>query len=367
MEKKFKYYLAIVAAILLVTAGAIWGGAMNVFGDTGAAWLGSIGTIFTLAFLIVQNTSQAKEIAEERAKREDHENKQQQMWDEQKKMLHFERAVKHRELFEQLLNEIEKFYEGTIEFKNRSQLYRLIFTQNIPSNDHSSYQYHLEQSTLENDHIFLRENRMKNEIYELMKNPNSIIDLDHLDNLYERLINCYGINIIRPPMCGDFLNNRCIVFNIFDADKIHSTISAIGYKLKEFCGLELQLERVGGFHSHLDVFKVLVNLYKQHKYYHYHSLHLGHHDIVLVIYELTNIIGLIPGNYSIHEVFSQAMVTRNQSGLLYDMENKTCIESFMKEVCLELAFVNGLLPSDQQKVDNLRIKIENKLRQANLA
>lgn len=128
MQKEFKYYLMIIAAVLLVVIGAIWGGAMKVFGDTGAAWLGSVGTISTLAFLIYQNTSQAKEIRDERAKREAHEAKQQNMWNEQREMLIFQKLQTHKSLFNDLLDELEKRF--CITFFDRTGLYKKIFPSN---------------------------------------------------------------------------------------------------------------------------------------------------------------------------------------------------------------------------------------------
>lgn len=128
MDKGIKYYLMIIAAILLVVVGAIWGGAMKVFGDTGAAWLGSVGTISTLAFLIYQNTSQAKEIREERQKREDHEEKQQEMWEEQRKMLTFQKLQMHKSLFNELLSELENSLKIT--FYDRTGFYKKIFFDN---------------------------------------------------------------------------------------------------------------------------------------------------------------------------------------------------------------------------------------------
>lgn len=128
MDKEFKYYLAIVAAILLVIVGAVWGGAMGVFGDTGAAWLGSVGTISTLAFLIYQNTSQAKEIREERQKREAHEKKQQEMWQQQRENLTFQKLQMHKQEFNNLLDELSQRF--AITFFDRTKLYNNIFPNN---------------------------------------------------------------------------------------------------------------------------------------------------------------------------------------------------------------------------------------------
>ncbi|EKO3466470.1 hypothetical protein U2G54_000968 [Vibrio fluvialis] len=90
--------------------------------------LGSLATALTLVFLIVQNTSQAKEIKEERQKREAHEEKQQEMWKEQRKNITFTNLLTHKSLFHDMLNDIEK--NLNVAFFDRTGLYKDIFLVN---------------------------------------------------------------------------------------------------------------------------------------------------------------------------------------------------------------------------------------------
>ncbi|MCZ8502585.1 hypothetical protein O9853_19395 [Vibrio lentus] len=73
-----------------------------------ATWFAAAGTILTLAFLINQHMQLKSMQDTERADRENHEKKQQEMWQEQKEMLSFQKFQVHKEEFNKLLDQLEK-------------------------------------------------------------------------------------------------------------------------------------------------------------------------------------------------------------------------------------------------------------------
>lgn len=114
--------------------------------DTGdlATWFAAAGTILTLAFLINQHMQLKSMQDTERADRENHEKKQQEMWQEQKEMLSFQKFQVHKEEFNKLLDQLEKNFPK-IKFNDRIYLYQILF----PGNDFMSSSVKLrENSTL---------------------------------------------------------------------------------------------------------------------------------------------------------------------------------------------------------------------------
>lgn len=83
--------------------------------------LAALGTVSTLGFLVYQNTIQAKELKDERKKREDHEAKQQEL-------LTFQKYEMHKAAFHSTLTQLED--DPHIKFFDREGLYESIFPKN---------------------------------------------------------------------------------------------------------------------------------------------------------------------------------------------------------------------------------------------
>ncbi|EPT8452231.1 hypothetical protein ACVS4I_003061 [Vibrio fluvialis] len=103
--------------------------------DAPANWVSAIGTamaalgtVLTLGFLIYQNIELRRSQQEETLKREAHEEKQQNMWNEQREMLTFEKLKMHKQEFNALLDELEQRLE--VKFFDRIKLYLSIFPKN---------------------------------------------------------------------------------------------------------------------------------------------------------------------------------------------------------------------------------------------
>ena len=92
-----------------------------------ATWVASIGTVSTLGFAIRQNRILREEQKLDRKEREEHENKQRQMWDEQLSMLKLEQYEKHFSQFTAVLNELKFDHGNVYRFKKTTELYRKIF------------------------------------------------------------------------------------------------------------------------------------------------------------------------------------------------------------------------------------------------
>lgn len=111
-----------------------------------ATWVAAFGTLFTLGFLINQHkqlhdeqkkekidrkresSQQQNALREERKKRESHERQQKEMWAEQNQMFTFQKYKEHKNLFYDMLNELEREYN--IKFFDRSGFYSSIFQSN---------------------------------------------------------------------------------------------------------------------------------------------------------------------------------------------------------------------------------------------
>ncbi|MEZ8696371.1 hypothetical protein AB6D84_04570 [Vibrio lentus] len=105
----------------------------NAFGSW-AAWFAAFGTIGTLVFLVKQHNqmrkeqkAQQNELISERLKREEHERKQQDMWQEQRELLKVQKLQIHRELFFEKLSEIELSANTHFEFYEKGILHDSLF------------------------------------------------------------------------------------------------------------------------------------------------------------------------------------------------------------------------------------------------
>lgn len=221
----------IIAAVLLVVVGAIWGGAMKVFGDTGAAWLGSVGTISTLAFLIYQNTSQAKEIREERAKREAHEAKQQNMWNEQREMLVFQKLQTHKSLFNDLLDELESSY--TVTFIDRSDFYKKIFP------DNNFYSFSVDCDSV---NVLCRTRNVLDKTFEQLSNTSEMYSFSfvkhHLHSIKDVCLNLH-LRLPNDKLFGDVILHpeQIVVTNVFNSLEFIIKYQNILKRLCDFSGI----------------------------------------------------------------------------------------------------------------------------------
>lgn len=117
------------------------------FGDL-ATWVAAFGTVLTLGFAIRQNRQlreeQNKEKLErkaeenkhkhnlkvERDKREEHERKQQNMWQEQNEHLSFKKFQTHKTMFTEMLHELENKFKDEFYFYDIDGLYEELFPKN---------------------------------------------------------------------------------------------------------------------------------------------------------------------------------------------------------------------------------------------
>lgn len=129
--------LLIGSIVLLVgiLVGSFWLGNTSEW----ATPLGSLGTAGTLIFLIIQNI--------ELRKRQDAEqNQKDEIWKEQKEMLHFQKYQEHKKAFLEHIEYLESLYTHKLKFKHKSSLYSKVFPLNSFENCQSSID-ELESST----------------------------------------------------------------------------------------------------------------------------------------------------------------------------------------------------------------------------
>ncbi|KKA45125.1 hypothetical protein [Salinivibrio sp. KP-1] len=90
--------------------------------------LAAVGTLGTLIFLIRESFRTKKEQKQIRKEQRVYQEKQDKLWDEQNKLIAFQRYTGHRESFEKLLSNIEKAHE--LNFYDSEKLYRNLFPNN---------------------------------------------------------------------------------------------------------------------------------------------------------------------------------------------------------------------------------------------
>lgn len=255
MPNGFKYYFLVVAAVLLLITGAVWGGAMNVFLDTGGAWLGSIGTVLTLAFLIVQNRSQAKEIKEEREKRESHETEQQRMWKEQREMLTFQKLQMHKSLFNDLLDELEGNLNVT--FFDRTGMYKKFFPYNgfnqFYAVVHPQEIKNIQAGSLQDCKV------LHSRVINNLKDYESIQSKDFVYGHLQDLLRFGSLLHLTLPNEHQFGDITCmigsedvLITNIFEPHKTISTYEQVLQRLCDFVELKHSSSRMfwgGGFYQ----------------------------------------------------------------------------------------------------------------------
>ncbi|MEQ6344895.1 hypothetical protein [Vibrio cyclitrophicus] len=148
--------------------GSFWlNGSTNWLFDL-IATLGSIATAGSFIYIILDNRKlrlaqdnetyerkkeehkQRKELNIERKKREEHELKQQQLWEEQMAMAAFEKYQRHQVMFDSLLDSLELKHNHLFKFVDRIALYELLFPSNTPTyceyyieNFYSSFQEYI--------------------------------------------------------------------------------------------------------------------------------------------------------------------------------------------------------------------------------
>ncbi|MDK9759437.1 hypothetical protein KIV40_29945, partial [Vibrio sp. D173a] len=133
--------LLIGSIVLLVgiLIGSFWLGNTSEW----ATPLGSLGTAGTLIFLIFQNI--------ELRKRQDAEqNQQDEIWKEQKEMLHFQKYQEHKKAFLEHIDYLESLYTHKLHFKHKSSLYSKVFPLNSFENCQSSIDELESSSALKN-------------------------------------------------------------------------------------------------------------------------------------------------------------------------------------------------------------------------
>ncbi|ENY7807897.1 hypothetical protein WOC12_00525 [Vibrio parahaemolyticus] len=237
----FKYYLLVVAAVLLLIVGAVWGGAMTVFLDTGGSWLGSIGTVLTLVFLIVQNRSQAKEIKEEREKREHHETEQQKMWAQQREMLLFQKLQMHKSLFNDLLDELEDSLKVT--FFDRTGMYKKFFPHNgfnqFSAVIHAQDIEDIQAGSLQDCKV------LHHRVISELRNHKFIQSKDFFHNHLHDLLRFGSLLHLKLPNESQFGSitymygsEDILVTNIFEPHKVISTYEKVLQRLCDFAELK---------------------------------------------------------------------------------------------------------------------------------
>ncbi|MBY8196089.1 hypothetical protein KW533_04205 [Vibrio fluvialis] len=196
--------------------------------------LAAVGTVFTLCFLIYQNASQAKEIKNERAKREAHEDEQKQMWKEQREMLVFQKLQTHKGMFNDLLNEIE--HDLNVKFEDRLGLYRKIF----PNNDLALFDITTISKDTNRSHLIesgaLFTKISKYEKSEILQADKLLIDLLNLSSHLH--LSFPNNNYFGDITTGDDISPIVIV-NIFALSETISIYQQVFEKLYDFCGMRL--------------------------------------------------------------------------------------------------------------------------------
>ena len=124
----FFIFIAFISGMLGIWVGVIfiplfWEGLAfkdNIFSGIGT-WIGSIGTIGTLLYLIYQNNQL-------RDNQKQTNEKQQEMWDSQREIIAFQKLQTHKKEFNAILDDLESNFP--IIFVNRANFYRNIFPNN---------------------------------------------------------------------------------------------------------------------------------------------------------------------------------------------------------------------------------------------
>ncbi|ENY8010253.1 hypothetical protein ACF1UB_001239 [Vibrio fluvialis] len=210
--------------------------------------LGSLATALTLVFLFVQNMSQAKELKEERDDRKAHEDAQKNMWQEQREMLTFQKLQMHKSMFNDLLNEVERFHG--VSFYDRVGLYKKCF----PNNNLGHFNDTL-QSSLSN-----KNNNGLSECADLFlkavgnKGQKPYLGNDLLQALMQ-LSQKLHLSLPNKNNFGDISlgvgNNTLLITNIFSLSRTITIYTHTFERLYDFCGLEFDYEIAGhNFDTH---------------------------------------------------------------------------------------------------------------------
>ncbi|WBA11418.1 hypothetical protein [Salinivibrio kushneri] len=144
--KENKWFIFTV--LLSAAFGVILGGVTlpyvfhsNIESNEVANWssvLAAVGTLGTLIFLIRESFRTKKEQKHIREEQRVYQEKQDKLWDEQNKLIAFQRYTGHRESFEKLLRKIEKTHQ--LSFYDSEELYRNLF----PNNGFSQCEFKIE-------------------------------------------------------------------------------------------------------------------------------------------------------------------------------------------------------------------------------
>lgn len=119
MQKEFKYYLMIIAAVLLVVIGTIWGGAMTASQTTWATWISAVGALLAAIGAIFAANFTRKTLIFLTRQHQD-----------QQALQRIQMYQAHKEAFMKLLDELEETYENRYRFTDRDRFYRSIFPEN---------------------------------------------------------------------------------------------------------------------------------------------------------------------------------------------------------------------------------------------
>ncbi|MBL4830901.1 MAG: hypothetical protein JKY55_13585 [Aliivibrio sp.] len=143
--KRFDFNEVVVGFLLLfigILIGSFWFSDIVESFVKGAATLGSLATAATLIVLIIQNIQIRKNQASQDDRIQKNDNKQHQMWDEQKMMLSFQKYQMHQKSFNDLLDDLENTHQNlNIKFYERPDLYKKLF----PKNNVNSLDFHSSQ------------------------------------------------------------------------------------------------------------------------------------------------------------------------------------------------------------------------------
>ncbi|ELV8647948.1 hypothetical protein QNE85_003234 [Vibrio fluvialis] len=218
--------------------------------DAPANWVSAIGTamaalgtVLTLGFLIYQNIELRRSQQEETLKREAHEEKQQNMWNEQREMLTFEKLKMHKQEFNALLDELERKF--TVTFFDRTALYKGIF----PNNRLQSSEINI---VIRNNDLnaLHKASELYAELFTLINRieSNQVTAAQEVD-VADSFIRCSGklryylkIEIPNNDYFGDITigegRDRFIITNVFSSLKSTSVYGEILKELSDFGGIE---------------------------------------------------------------------------------------------------------------------------------
>lgn len=229
--------LVICALVFFIFGAYVAGGIIAtsvILTDQPASWVGAIatvvaaiGTVSTLAFLIHQNRSQAKEIREERAKREAHEVKQQEL-------LSFQKYEMHKTAFHSILDQLEKSI--SIKFRNRESLYESMF----PHNNFNKCSIKFIDATFMNG-ILMRRAQICNHIALInSRNVQRDRDTDIIDYFAKVLDLSAHLQVSLQPIhsIGNIhwrLDNQPFLGNVFDLKSDLVALETVMSRLAKFC------------------------------------------------------------------------------------------------------------------------------------